>query len=666
MKMKRTLTPAAVGLLVWAGCLLPASAQPAYSAAASQVAEKLVAAFPEIQGQVLSILPDGRVLIDLTAAQGAYVGLELEAFRPGEEFKHPVTGEVLGRLHVAVGTLRVSEVQDKFSIASLLKVAENQQLQSGDGVRVTKARILLGCAQASSSVAGDVAKRAATRDLEVALARTGRFEVADDRQMRSTLAKAGLADADQLSLTDPQALAILRRDLRLSVLALPRISPQQDHTLLDVEVVSTLSGQSLLVASVEVPGTATATASKASPQSPVAAAPTQGTPQPLRGGQPTPAWIGPPSELSSVITVNPEFAAGSGAAGTYAVQSLPAGTIAMDFGDVDGDGREELVAITQNEVLIFARQGVAFALKDRIAGASLAEYLTVDVADVNGNGKAEIFVTNLHSRLTGVGLFNRLRSFVLERQDDRYVPIWENVPFYLRVLKTPAYPDGLLLAQRMGAKELYYGPVRRYRWKGKRYVGDSDFRLPKGVNIHGLTLVDLNGDGREEIVRLGEDGTLLVEDRKGKGMARTGESFGLFNHLSFEQPIQDQSEELSKDPKPERGLERKYIERRLVVTPLGPEGRPGILVGLNRIKGGVGRYFESLQTVEGGQVLHLAWNGSRIKKQWETGFNPRNYVADYGLVRLDQGLAVAVLSLDKGFLRRTEAILEILRLSVDK
>ncbi|MGH7377608.1 MAG: hypothetical protein ACREKK_09345, partial [Candidatus Methylomirabilales bacterium] len=375
--MIRILSLVLAGLSVLGGLPVPAYAQAAYSAAGTGAAEKLVAAFPEIKGQVLSILPDGRVLLDLTAKDGAYAGLELEAFRPGDEFRHPITGEVLGRLQITAGTLRVTEVEEKFSIASLVSAAQDQQLRAGDGVRVTSARILLGLAKAGSSAASDAETRAATRDLEVALARTGRFEVVDERRMRSVLVKANLA-AD-LPLTEPKALEVLRRELRLSVLALPRISLLETRTLLDVEVVSTLSGKPIVLASVEVPGTTTAAAAKPGP---APTAPARTPPAPAAGERPTPAWVGPSrgpgkeARLGPTLTPNPDFGGASGSpAQPYAVQFLPAGVIAMDFGDVDGDGQDELVAITQNEVLIFKRTGNAFALRDRLPGASTVEYL---------------------------------------------------------------------------------------------------------------------------------------------------------------------------------------------------------------------------------------------------------------------------------------------------
>src|SRR3970282_1538494 len=102
--------------------LASAQAQVAeYSTAASRVAEKLMQAFPKVRGLIVSVEPQGKVVVDLTAKDGIYPGLEMEVFRQGEPFKHPVSGEVMGRMDKTVASLRVVDVQDRFSVGQLLE-----------------------------------------------------------------------------------------------------------------------------------------------------------------------------------------------------------------------------------------------------------------------------------------------------------------------------------------------------------------------------------------------------------------------------------------------------------------------------------------------------------------------------------------------------------------
>jgi hypothetical protein len=47
---------------------------------------------------------------------------------------HPVTGEILGELDEEVGTARVTEVRDKFSVAEIQSVGTGSKIQIKDRV----------------------------------------------------------------------------------------------------------------------------------------------------------------------------------------------------------------------------------------------------------------------------------------------------------------------------------------------------------------------------------------------------------------------------------------------------------------------------------------------------------------------------------------------------
>ncbi len=56
------------------------------------------------------------------------------------------------------------------------------------------------------------------------------------------------------------------------------------------------------------------------------------------------------------------------------------------------------------------------------------------------------------------------------------------------------------------------------------------------------------------------------------------------------------------------------------------------------------------------------WDGKGLTKEWSSELSRSSYVADYGLFRLWGAPALAVLSLDRGLLKKTEGTLEIYRL----
>lgn len=76
-----------------------------------------------------------RIVIDLTAADGIRPGA-LVSLRRADVIPlvHPVTGEVLGNLDEEIGTARVTEMREKFSVADVQTVAPGARIQVKDRV----------------------------------------------------------------------------------------------------------------------------------------------------------------------------------------------------------------------------------------------------------------------------------------------------------------------------------------------------------------------------------------------------------------------------------------------------------------------------------------------------------------------------------------------------
>ena len=83
------------------------------------------------QGYVVERM-DGKVILDLGKGKVS-VGEVFRVFKEGKEIVHPVTGEVLGRVEEEVGKVKVSEVEEKFSIAEVL---EDKGISRGNRVKL--------------------------------------------------------------------------------------------------------------------------------------------------------------------------------------------------------------------------------------------------------------------------------------------------------------------------------------------------------------------------------------------------------------------------------------------------------------------------------------------------------------------------------------------------
>ena len=223
--------------------------QGGFAEAAKVAAEQLAAAFPRVEGLVIGFEGD-LILIDRGTAEGVVQGMELDVFREGEEFKHPLTQEILGRMDKDLGMVRVLHVHERYAEATVIKKAEKAGFRKGDRARVSMARMIVAFPNVDVEGVGGVGARSMTKDLAAALVRTGRFELVDDRQLRSML----LADREWRAgeLADPKILKQLADKGRIQILLLSRLTASADGISLDVQAYSTSTGNVIVLASAPV------------------------------------------------------------------------------------------------------------------------------------------------------------------------------------------------------------------------------------------------------------------------------------------------------------------------------------------------------------------------------------------------------------------------------
>jgi hypothetical protein len=116
-----------------------AEAGPSAFGAARTVAARATPATPAVpeakRGYVVYV-DTTRIVIDLISTDGIRSGSMVSLRRDRIPILHPVTGEMLGELDEEVGTARVTETRDKFSVAEIETVAPGSQIQIRDRVVV--------------------------------------------------------------------------------------------------------------------------------------------------------------------------------------------------------------------------------------------------------------------------------------------------------------------------------------------------------------------------------------------------------------------------------------------------------------------------------------------------------------------------------------------------
>jgi hypothetical protein len=205
-------------------------------------------------------------------------------------------------------------------------------------------------------------------------------------------------------------------------------------------------------------------------------------------------------------------------------------------GDVDGNGVEELVVSDGNDISVYAFKEDMREVWS-IKGNPQEKHISIDVLDVNNNGRAEIFVTcvtgedSIKTDDGGMGRTNAnlaIKSFVMEYDPAvGYRRVKDNIPYFFRV------SGKTLLMQKFDRGRMFAGPVYEAEWKDGSYQPKRPLTLPPGVNIYGFTFVDWQNNGLDQVVTFDDDGYLILYDSQGHAIWKSNRSYGKFR-LSFE------------------------------------------------------------------------------------------------------------------------------------
>jgi len=583
----RSLLPAALAICVWASPLFAQEA--AYGTSATEIAEKIAAVFPVVSGRVIGIEQD-RILLDVGGKDKVIPGLELQVYREGQEFKHPFTGQSLGKMDRDVARIRITEVQPNFSVAEVIQQSEGTMVQQGDNVRMTSARIVLALPNVD---VGDVAgtnPRSVTRDLTNALIKTGRFEVLADQRIRAALTDQKLTSVDQF--TEPAVQQALWKQLRVSAVLLSKLSIQEKAVRWDVQVLSTVRGDTITLASSEVKGAAPG----------VGSGPTKST-----------GFVGEMAPRIDQITLRS--------------QDLLYQGKAMAVGDLTGDGTTKLAISDGVDIYFYdlAKSG----LKELavLRGAKTDNVMWMDAADINGTGVPQVFVTNYNLISAYQKPFQR--SYVLEYRDGKWVKIVDNVQLFFRVLDGP---DGKphLYGQAAGQHSVFEGPVREYVWRNGTYVAapGSPLNLPKDSNrIYGFLQADLDNSGSAKTVVLDRLDYMRVYDKTGEIFRSSDRYGGSENVVGYDTG----GSWMDGENGGETALGQFMVQGRMFfVDPFG-EGKKQLIVARNTPSTG---YVFKTRLYDKGKVFGLNWDGMGVQAMWETREMP-GYIADFAVADLD-------------------------------
>lgn len=294
------------------------------------------------------------------------------------------------------------------------------------------------------------------------------------------------------------------------------------------------------------------------------------------------------------------------------------------LGDIDGDGKIETVFADDHNIFVYRQSAGKFEKIKEIAGKSYLYYKGIDVADINGNKKAEIFVTAINDS-------GRVMSFVLEWDGKDFKKISDSTEWHYRVIDLPSRGGKVLFGQKGGYAGIFSPNIYELKWVNGDYISTNSEALPKGLNVYGFSYGDVLNSGQEMILAFNSNEYIRLLDVNGNEEWISSEPYG--GSSSYLEPSAEieAARKTRSDPDP-RAQNRLYLPQRIIVTDIDKDGKKEVLVVKNiDTSGGV---FARIRIFKSGYFESLSWDNVGLSPKWRTR-KFSGYISDYALGDID-------------------------------
>jgi len=206
----------------------------------------------------------------------------------------------------------------------------------------------------------------------------------------------------------------------------------------------------------------------------------------------------------------------------------PTGKIDLDFsivafaaGNLDGKEGVELVMLGRKNLFIYSKKGDTFTNIDTLEAGFGEDFLKVSIGDADNDGMPELYLTSrygIRARTTVLGWDGAFKKR-------------DRITGHVRTIKNSLKDKTVLLFQGSKPDEFFQGPIyfMDYDQQGKLHKSDKIPGL-KGAQFYTIILFDVDKEGRNEWVGLGEESRLCVWDDKGDVLWKGAKELGGTNN----------------------------------------------------------------------------------------------------------------------------------------
>ncbi|MBU0910584.1 MAG: VCBS repeat-containing protein, partial [Proteobacteria bacterium] len=241
----------------------------------------------------------------------------------------------------------------------------------------------------------------------------------------------------------------------------------------------------------------------------------------------------------------------------------------FDTGDIDGDGKQDVAIASKNKIYAYHLTDNRLVPFGELELSARSKIISLDLADLNGNGKAEIYVTSVD--------WITPSSMGLEWQGKEFDYLFKNERWYVRTMYIPG-PGKTLIGQKAEINAAFAHGIYQLRVTDNILQQEEKLSVPDSLNLYDFSLADLDGDGKTEVIALDEYDKMKVLQTSGKQLWESDESFGgSLTYVGGENPAAKSDKNNSET----RVKERIYIHSRIIVQDVNNDNQPDIVINKN-------------------------------------------------------------------------------------
>jgi hypothetical protein len=550
------------------GGAFEAQAQGQLSRSLERLAAEIVELFPKVEGDVVKVQGQ-EAFITLGASENIREGMELSVVRKGEEFKHPLTGVALGRFEDDIGVITINKVSESYSSGNVRLAKATVNARPGDQVRITKGKIQLAVLPLRGDLPDWVPHEELLERLRSVLEQTGRFQVTAADNVRVYLAEKGVQAEAPLS---QDIMAQMAEDLRVTYAVVPRTRQVGNESVLEVSLTGLSLQRTLL----------TSSAILAQPEAVVRVPEPSGRPE-VRPGVFKEARKPPPGyrlDLSSLDLGKT----------MKELITLPFLVTSMDVCGVIAEGSEDVIVTDGKKVLMYQLAGEQVEFIDEYRPGVASKLLSVQCAELDQNPGQEVIVNQY--------INNALDTSILTYRNGQLQVLQDHIDVMVVAVDTNG--DGVnetVWGSPYDLNEFFTtGRVALYAWNNGKLRRQEGVEVPRVYRATGVTLADLSGDGKRDLVMIDDSRQLRVY-RGQQQLYKSGDRVGGgYSMAEVERNTTSAS----------RRVFPYYLEPGMTVADLNGDGRQDVVLPRNiRSLGGI---FPNVNIYSGGDVVVLSYN----------------------------------------------------------